>query len=87
MVYLVTQKLLDRPKMGFAIPIASWLNNQLKDYVEEYINEDRIVKQGIFNWSYICQLKTSFYSGRKEYDTKLWYFLTFQMWYSKWMQN
>jgi asparagine synthase (glutamine-hydrolysing) len=83
----IPQKLLDRPKMGFAIPIASWLNNQLKDYVEEYINEDRIVKQGIFNWSYICQLKTSFYSGRKEYDTKLWYFLTFQMWYSKWMQN
>ena len=83
----IPQKLLDRPKMGFAIPIASWLNNQLKDYVEESINEDRIVKQGIFNWSYICQLKTSFYSGRKEYDTKLWYFLTFQMWYSKWMQN
>jgi len=83
----IPQKLLDRPKMGFAIPIASWLNNQLKDYVEEYINEDRIVKQGIFNWSYICQLKTSFYSGRKEYDTKLWYFLTFQMWYSKWMQS
>jgi asparagine synthase (glutamine-hydrolysing) len=83
----IPQKLLDRPKMGFAIPIASWLNHQLKDYVEEYINEDRIVKQGIFNWSYICQLKTSFYSGRKEYDTKLWYFLTFQMWYSKWMQN
>lgn len=83
----IPQKLLDRPKMGFAIPIASWLNNQLKDYVEEYINEDRIVKQGIFNWSYICQLKTSFYSGRKEYDTKLWYFLMFQMWYSKWMQN
>ena len=83
----IPQKLLDRPKMGFAIPIASWLNHQLKDYVEEYINEDRIVKQGIFNWSYICQLKTSFYSGRKEYDTKLWYFLMFQMWYSKWMQN
>ena len=83
----IPQKLLDRPKMGFAIPIASWLNNQLKDYVEEYINKDRIVKQGIFNWSYISQLKTSFYSGRKEYDTKLWYFLTFQMWYSKWMEN
>ena len=58
----IPQKLLDRPKMGFAIPIASWLNNQLKDYVEEYINKDRIVKQGIFNWSYISQLKTSFYS-------------------------
>lgn len=83
----IPQKLLDRPKMGFAIPIASWLNNQLKDYVEEYINKDRIEKQGIFNWSYISQLKTSFYSGRKEYDTKLWYFLTFQMWYSKWMEN
>ena len=38
----IPQKLLDRPKMGFAIPIASWLNNQLKDYVQnspiDYVN-------------------------------------------------
>ena len=83
----VPQELLDRPKMGFAIPIAKWLKNELRDHVEEYLNEDRIEKQGIFNWAFIAKLKIDFYSGRKEYDSKLWYFLMFQMWYEKWMEN
>jgi len=83
----VPKELLDRPKMGFAIPIAKWLKNELRDHVEEYLNEDRIEKQGIFNWEFITKLKMDFYKGRKEYDSKLWYFLMFQMWYERWMEN
>lgn len=83
----IPKELLDRPKMGFAIPIAKWLKNELRDHVEEYLNEDRIEKQGIFNWEFITKLKMDFYKGRKEYDSKLWYFLMFQMWYERWMGN
>ena len=83
----IPKELLDRPKMGFAIPIAKWLKNELRDHVEEYLNKDRIEKQGIFNWDFIAKLKLDFYSGRKEYDSKLWYFLMFQMWHERWMEN
>ena len=83
----IPKELLDRPKMGFAIPIAKWLKDQLRGHVEEYLNEDRIEKQGIFNWAFIAKLKDDFYGGRKEYDAKLWYFLMFQMWYERWMEN
>ena len=83
----IPKELLDRPKMGFAIPIAKWLKNELRDHVEEYLNEDRIEKQGIFDWDFIAKLKHDFYSGRKEYDSKLWYFLMFQMWHERWMEN
>ena len=83
----IPKELLDRPKMGFAIPIAKWLKNELRDHVEEYLNKDRIEKQGIFNWAFIAKLKLDFYSGRKEYDSKLWYFLMFQMWHERWMEN
>ncbi|MAT67301.1 MAG: asparagine synthase (glutamine-hydrolyzing) [Crocinitomicaceae bacterium] len=83
----IPKELLDRPKMGFAIPIAKWLKNELRDHVEEYLNEGRIEKQGIFNWEFITKLKMDFYKGRKEYDSKLWYFLMFQMWYERWMEN
>ena len=83
----IPKALLDRPKMGFAVPIANWLNNHLKDYVEQFINKDKIKSQGIFKWDFIAKLKSDFYSGKKEYDTKLWYFLMFQMWYEKWMGN
>ena len=83
----IPKELLDRPKMGFAIPIASWLNNHLKEYVQYYINKEKIISQGVFQWNFILKLKSDFYRGRKEYDTKLWYFLMFQMWYDKWMKN
>ena len=83
----VPQELLDRPKMGFAIPIADWMNNDLRPLVEEYISETRIRKQQILNWDEINRIKNAFYSGKKEYDMKIWYILMFQMWYEKWMEK
>jgi len=81
----VPENLLNRPKMGFAIPIAKWLKNDLQDLVESFINEKNIKEQGLFNWHEIEKIKTAFYNGKKEYDTKIWYILMFQMWYKKWM--
>lgn len=83
----IPQSMMDRPKMGFAIPIAEWLNDDLKERVDSFINEKTICEQGIFNWENVLKLKNDFYSGKKEYDYKLWYLLMFQMWYSRWMDN
>ena len=80
----VPKSLLDRPKMGFAIPLASWLANDLRELVETHLAKEVIEQQGIFNWEYIDRIKSSFYNGKKEYDTKLWYILMFQMWFEKW---
>lgn len=82
--YIPTE-LMDRPKMGFAIPIAEWLTTDLRDYVEEYISKEKIDSQGIFEWSEIEKIKKAFFGGKKEYDVKVWYVLMFQMWYERWM--
>lgn len=81
----IPKEMMDRPKMGFAIPIGHWMQNELKPLVEEYLSETRIKTQGLFNWDYVSKLKSDFFNGKKEYDMKLWYFLSFQMWYEKWM--
>jgi asparagine synthase (glutamine-hydrolysing) len=81
----VPKEMMDRPKMGFAIPIADWLSKELKPIVNAYINEDCIKSQGIFNWKSIERLKLNVFSGKKEYAQKLWYILMFQMWYERWM--
>lgn len=81
------QKLMDRPKMGFGIPIASWLQNNLKPFVDEYFDEAFIEKQNIFNNHEIQRIKKSFYQGKVERAEKIWYLLMFQMWYAKWMTN
>jgi asparagine synthase (glutamine-hydrolysing) len=71
--------------MGFAIPIAEWLQDDLKELVEEYIDLHKMEKQGIFNLNYVEDIKKRFYDGKKEYDVKMWYLLMFQMWHEKWM--
>jgi asparagine synthase (glutamine-hydrolysing) len=82
----IPKEKMDRPKMGFAIPLAAWMNNELKDMVNSYINEKSIKEQGLFNWEAVSRLKTAFFSGKSEYDFKLWYLLMFQMWYERWMK-
>ncbi len=82
----IPKEMMDRPKMGFAIPIANWMQNELKGHVEEYLSESKIKEQGIFNWTAISELKSKFFAGKKELDSKLWYALMFQMWYERWMK-
>lgn len=82
----VPQSLMDRPKMGFAIPIAEWMLKELRPLVEEYISESRIKQQGLLNWEAVSVIKRAFFSGKKEYDVKIWHLLMFQMWHAKWME-
>ena len=81
----IPKKIMDRPKMGFAIPIEKWLMTDLKKQVLHYLNKELITKQGIFNPIEINNLQQSFYLGKKELATKIWYLLMFQMWYEKWI--
>lgn len=81
------KEMMDRPKMGFGIPIADWLQNDLKPFVDTYFDEAFIKKQNLFNNTEIQRIRSSFYEGKIERAEKIWYLLMFQMWYDKWMNN
>jgi asparagine synthase (glutamine-hydrolysing) len=83
----IPKEMLDRPKMGFGIPIAAWLEKDLKQYVDKYFDETFVTNQNIFDNIEIQRIKKSFYSGKVEIAEKIWYVLMFQMWYDKWMNN
>jgi asparagine synthase (glutamine-hydrolysing) len=81
------EQMMDRPKMGFGIPVMNWLQDELKKFVDLYLDEDFISKQNIFNNNEIQRIKKSFYNGKVERAEKIWYLLMFQLWYDKWMNN
>lgn len=81
------REMMDRPKMGFGIPIASWLQNGLKPFVDLYFDETFVQRQQLFNNNEIQRIKKSFYDGKIERAEKIWYILMFQMWYDKWINN
>jgi asparagine synthase (glutamine-hydrolysing) len=80
----VPQKMMDRPKMGFGIPMEKWLQNELKDLIKEYLNESSVNAHGLFNWIEIKNIVTQFEAGRTERHLQIWYLLMFQMWYKTW---
>lgn len=81
----IPQHMMERPKMGFAIPVASWLANELKDLVKEYLSTENLRLHGLFDESEVQKLVADFYSGRTEKYLKIWHLLMFQMWYKMWM--
>ena len=81
----IPKEIMERPKMGFGIPVESWLAHELKDLVQEYLGTDSIEKHQLFNKEEVRTLCNDFFNGRKEKYLKIWYLLMFQMWYEKWM--
>lgn len=82
----VPKNIMDRPKMGFTVPIEEWLKQDLKEQVLFYLNDERLEKQKIFNPAIVKKIINSFYNGKQGYGAKVWYLLMFQMWHQKWME-
>ncbi|MEO6813499.1 MAG: asparagine synthase-related protein, partial [Ginsengibacter sp.] len=81
----VPKKLLDRPKTGFGIPVYSWLQNDLKEYVYYYISEEQLSKHNFINIKEALRMRADFMAGKKGYEVKIWLIIMFQMWWNKWM--
>ncbi len=80
---LVPSKLIDRPKMGFSIPLAHWLRNELRDWAESLLDEHLLRAQGIFEPSIVRRVFHEHQSGKVDHSNRLWTLLMFQAWLSE----
>jgi asparagine synthase (glutamine-hydrolysing) len=87
----VPRQLLDRPKQGFAVPLAPWLRGELAPLVSEYLSGKRIREGGIFDPPRVARAVANFREGGTGNDRldsqKLWYLLAFEMWRDKWTRR
>jgi len=79
----IPKKMVDRPKMGFGVPIDSWLRGPLREWSESLLDESRLKNEGYFNTSIIRKKWYEHTSGQRNWQYHLWSILMFQEWLEK----
>ena len=76
----VPESLVERPKQGFAVPVAHWLRDELRDWAEALFDRQRLAEEGYWDATRIRQAWQDHLDGRADYSFQLWGVLMFQAW-------
>jgi asparagine synthase (glutamine-hydrolysing) len=76
----VPRELIERPKMGFGIPMGEWLRGPLRDWADALLDEERIRRDGFFDPAPIRERWRQHLRGEHNWQYPLWCVLMFNAW-------
>jgi asparagine synthase (glutamine-hydrolysing) len=76
----VPRKLIERPKVGFGVPLGEWLRGPLREWAEDMISPDRLKRDGYFKTDPVRARWAEHLSGKRNHQHSLWCVLMFQAW-------
>ncbi len=79
----IPRELFDRPKQGFAIPLASWLTNELSYLIEKYLSPDALEQTQVLDQLQVSRLIQQFRGGKSFLYNRVWLLIVLQQWLIK----
>lgn len=80
----VPAELVERPKMGFGVPLADWLRGPLRDWAENLLSEKRLGEAGMFDTALVRHYWEQHLSRKNNWAYLLWDVLMFESWRERW---
>ena len=79
----VPKEMIERPKMGFGVPLDSWLSNPLKEWGQQLLSNESLNQHGLLNNENVHSLWNQHIKGERKWHYQLWDILMFQAWYQE----
>jgi asparagine synthase (glutamine-hydrolysing) len=83
----VPREMIERPKMGFSIPIDRWLRGPLRPWAEGLLDETEVGRAGLFDPRPIRRAWSDLKEGRRQTGMALWAIVMFQAWSARWLAS
>ena len=80
----VPKHLIDRPKMGFGIPLGEWLRGPLRNWAEAFLDERRLREANMVNAALVRQYWQEHLDGRRNWQYLIWDVLMLEAWRERW---
>ena len=77
------ESMIERPKMGFGIPMLEWFGRDLRHIFAKYFQQHNLKQHNLLNTKYIQKQHTKLLNNKEINVSRLWLVLVFQMWYEK----
>jgi asparagine synthase (glutamine-hydrolysing) len=83
----VPSEVLNRPKQGFALPLAHWMRCELKEFVRSILLDSQTLSRGYFNAKAVRGMLDEHLQGRRDHSPRLWRLLMFELWHRNFLDR
>jgi asparagine synthase (glutamine-hydrolysing) len=80
----VPRQLIERPKMGFGVPLGDWLKGPLREWADSLISEKRLEDNGLLDAKLVRRRWQEHLAGKRNWQYLLWDVLMFEAWRARW---
>lgn len=79
--------LLNRPKMGFGVPLALWFRGALRAFLHDHLGSGPFLERGVVSPVFVRHMLAEHDSGRRDNSHWLWSLLALELWFREWEQG